>query len=61
MKIKQPTSNRLNKAAKDALLKDVADKLSKKPTLFPEKVARAKALLEKVKFPPNFPSIKTGL
>ena len=55
----QSKAGRLSKAEKQALLNDVATKLSKEPVLFKEKVARAKALLESAVFPPNFPSIKS--
>jgi hypothetical protein len=42
---KLPEASELTEANK-ALLKEVAEKLSDRPTLFPEKVASAKALLE---------------
>jgi hypothetical protein len=58
MKTKHSKSGRLNKAEKQALLNEVAAKLSKEPVLFKEKVARAKALLEIAVFPPSFPSLK---
>ena len=57
MKAKQPISPKSNKAANKALLEDVALKLSKEHTLFPEKVARAKAYLKLV----NFSSKKNAL
>jgi hypothetical protein len=50
MKAKQPISPKSNKAANKALLEDVALKLSKEHTLFPEKVASAKAYLKLVNF-----------
>jgi len=59
MKTKKPKSAKLTEAEKEALIMEIAASLPNE-SLFPEKVASAKALLEKVKFPPNFPSIKTG-
>jgi hypothetical protein len=56
MKTKQHISDRLNKSEKQVLLQEVANKLSKEPVLFKEKVERAKALLKIAVFPPNFPS-----
>jgi hypothetical protein len=58
MKVKSSNSGRLTKAEKEALLNEVAEKLSKEPVLFKEKVARAKALLKIAVFPPNFPALK---
>ena len=56
MSKKQKTSE-LN-AADKALLKEIAAKLKNRGTLFPEKVARAKAYLKISVFPPEFNSKK---
>lgn len=53
MKIKQRKSSKLTEAEKEALIMEAAAKLPK-TSLFPEKVASAKAFLEKAKFPPSF-------
>jgi hypothetical protein len=55
---KQFKISKLTEVEKEALIQEVADKLPK-TSLFPEKVARAKALLEIAVFPSNFPSIKS--
>jgi hypothetical protein len=57
MKAKQHIAPKSNKTANKALLEEVALKLSKEHTLFPEKVARAKAYLKLV----NFSSKKNAL
>jgi hypothetical protein len=53
MKTKQSKSSKLTEAEKDTLIMEVAAKLPK-TSLFPEKVASAKAFLEKAKFPASF-------
>jgi hypothetical protein len=57
MKTKQPKSNRLSEAEKEALFLEIE---ANQPagSLFPEKLAEAKALLARTIFPPDFPSIK---
>jgi hypothetical protein len=57
MNKKQSISTDEQKAADKALMKEVASKL-KNRTLFPEKVARAKAYLKISVFPPEFNSKK---
>ena len=57
MKTKQPDSNRLSEAEKEALFKEI-EANQPEGSLFPEKVAEAKALLARTIFPPNFPSLK---
>jgi hypothetical protein len=58
MNKKQNIPTNEKKAAEKALLKEVASKLSSRDTLFPEKVARAKAYLKISVFPPEFGSKK---
>ena len=53
MKTEQPKSPKLTEAEKEALFKEVAASLPNE-SLFPEKVASAKAQLERLKIPPNF-------
>jgi hypothetical protein len=53
MKLKLPKPSKLTEAEKEALIMEAVSKLPK-TSLFPEKVAEAKAFLKKAKFPPSF-------